>query len=107
MMEETADTYLPEHPWPYLGELFELEKRKDSLYFEYLLCLSMHNTISLHTPLQSSVQTGMEFMQKLVPVMTFFFTFDLRSRVLFRLSSVFVPRVVWGISLLSLVFSTN
>ena len=27
-MEETADTYLPEHPWPYLGELFELEKRK-------------------------------------------------------------------------------
>ena len=28
MMEETADTYLPEHPWPYLGELFELEKWK-------------------------------------------------------------------------------
>ena len=26
MMEETAD--LPEHPWPYLGELFKLEERK-------------------------------------------------------------------------------
>ena len=84
MMEETADTYLPEHPWPYLGKLFELEERKDSLYFECLLCLPKHNTISLHTSLQSSVQTGMEFMQKLVPVMTFFFPwFDLRSRVLF------------------------
>ena len=44
-MEETADTYLPEHPWPYLGELFELEKRKkDSFYFECLLCLPKHNT---------------------------------------------------------------
>ena len=79
MMEETADTYLPEHPWPYLGKLFELEERKDSLYFECLLCLPKHNTISLHTSLQSSVQTGMlcnfvefKFMQKLVPVMTFF-----------------------------------
>ena len=74
-MEETADTYLPEHPWPYLGKLFELEERKDSLYFECLLCLPKHNTISLHTSLQSSVQTGMEFMQKLVPVMTFFFIY--------------------------------
>lgn len=47
MMEETADTYLPEHPWPYLGELFELEERKkDSFYFKCLLCLPKHNTIS-------------------------------------------------------------
>ena len=30
-MEETADTYLPEHPWPYLGELFELGKKEEGL----------------------------------------------------------------------------
>ena len=50
MMEETADTHLPEHPWPYLGELFELEKRKkDSFYFKCLLCLPKHNAISSGT----------------------------------------------------------
>ena len=54
MMEETADTYLPEHPWPYLGELFELEERKkDSFYFKCLLCLPKHNTISSETVLNS------------------------------------------------------
>ena len=52
-MEETADTYLPdtylpEHPWPYLGKLFELEERKDSLYFECLLCLPSLSTIQYH-----------------------------------------------------------
>ena len=46
MMEETADTYLPEHPWPYLGELFELKKKDILGYFKCLLCLPKHNTIS-------------------------------------------------------------
>ena len=54
MMEETADTYLPEHLLPYLGELFELEERKkDSFYFKCLLCLPKHNTISSETVLNS------------------------------------------------------
>ncbi|XP_048097169.1 uncharacterized protein LOC125293344 [Alosa alosa] len=47
LLEETSDTDLPEHPWPYLGELFEVvERKKDSFYFKCLLCLPKNNIIS-------------------------------------------------------------
>ena len=59
MMEETAD--LPEHPWPYLGELFKLEERKkDSFYFKCLLCLPKNNIISSFKNLPSNLKKHVE-----------------------------------------------
>lgn len=47
MTETMEDADLLEHPWPHLGEFFELmDRKKDSFYFKCLLCLPKQNRIS-------------------------------------------------------------